>query len=71
MIWLNDGPPAARDRYRRNHARKMHATAWGSPAGRGKMDLLEAIRKRRSVREYTGEPVDDAVLRELIEAGDG
>ncbi len=32
------------------------------------MDLLEAIRKRRSVREYTGEPVDDAVLRELIEA---
>ena len=32
------------------------------------MDLLEALRKRRSVREYTGEPVDDAVLRELIEA---
>ena len=32
------------------------------------MDLLEAIRKRRSVREYTGEPVDDTVLRELIEA---
>ena len=32
------------------------------------MDLLEAIRKRRSVREYTSEPVDDAVLRELIEA---
>ena len=32
------------------------------------MDLLEAIRKRRSVREYTDEPVDDAVLRELIEA---
>lgn len=32
------------------------------------MDLLEAIKKRRSVREYTEEPVDDAVLRELIEA---
>ena len=32
------------------------------------MDVLEAIRKRRSVREYTGEPVDDTVLRELIEA---
>jgi len=32
------------------------------------MDLLEAIRKRRSVREYTDETVDDAVLRELIEA---
>lgn len=32
------------------------------------MDLLEAIRTRRSVREYTEEPVDDAVLQELIEA---
>jgi nitroreductase len=32
------------------------------------MDLLEAIRNRRSVREYTEESVDDAVLRELIEA---
>jgi len=32
------------------------------------MDLLEAIDGRRSVREYTGEPVEDTVLRELIEA---
>lgn len=32
------------------------------------MELLEAIDGRRSVREYTEEPVDDAVLRELIEA---
>lgn len=32
------------------------------------MDILEAIRKRRSVREYTDEPVADTVLRELIEA---
>jgi nitroreductase len=32
------------------------------------MELLEAIDGRRSVREYTEEPVDDAVLRELIDA---
>jgi nitroreductase len=32
------------------------------------MDLLEAIDGRRSVREYTEEPVDDAILRELIAA---
>jgi nitroreductase len=32
------------------------------------MKLLEAIDGRRSVREYTEEPVDDAMLRELIEA---
>lgn len=40
----------------------------GSPADAITMDLLEAIRRRRSVREYTEEPVDDALLRELIEA---
>lgn len=32
------------------------------------MELLEAIDARRSVREYTDEPVDDDVLRKLIEA---
>jgi nitroreductase len=32
------------------------------------MELLEAINGRRSVREYTEEPVDDTVLYELIEA---
>ena len=32
------------------------------------MELLQAIDGRRSVREYTGEPVDDTIVRELIEA---
>ncbi len=32
------------------------------------MELLQAIDGRRSVREYTDEPVGDAVIRELIEA---
>jgi nitroreductase len=32
------------------------------------MELLQAINGRRSVREYTGEPVSDEVLRELIDA---
>jgi nitroreductase len=32
------------------------------------MELLEAINARRSVREFTGEAVSDAVLRELIDA---
>jgi nitroreductase len=32
------------------------------------MDLLQAINERRSVREYTDEPVSDAVLRQLIDA---
>src|SRR3989304_6098796 len=32
------------------------------------MELLEAINGRRSVREYTDEPVSDAALRELIDA---
>ena len=31
------------------------------------MDVLEAIEGRRSVREYTDEPVADTVLRELID----
>jgi nitroreductase len=32
------------------------------------MELLQAINERRSVREYTDEPVSDEVLRGLIEA---
>jgi len=32
------------------------------------MELMQAIRERRSVREFTGKPVSDATLRELIEA---
>ncbi len=32
------------------------------------MELLQAIKGRRSVREYSPEPVDDALLRSLIEA---
>jgi len=32
------------------------------------MDLLQAINERRSVREYTDEPVSDATLRTLIDA---
>lgn len=32
------------------------------------MDLLEAIKGRRSVRDYTAEPVADDVLRQLIDA---
>ncbi len=32
------------------------------------MELLQAIHGRRSVREFTDEPVSDAVLRELIDA---
>jgi nitroreductase len=31
------------------------------------MDVLEAIEGRRSVREYTDEPVADTILRELID----
>src|SRR3990170_2522325 len=38
---------------------------WGQ---RWTMELLEAINGRRSVREYTDRAVDDAVLRELIDA---
>jgi nitroreductase len=32
------------------------------------MELLQAINGRRSVREYSREPVDDALLRKLIES---
>ena len=32
------------------------------------MELLQAINGRRSVREYAAEPVDDALVRELIDA---
>lgn len=32
------------------------------------MELLQAIDGRRSVREYSAEPVDDALVRELIDA---
>lgn len=32
------------------------------------MDLLEAIKKRRSVRKYTGDPVTDDEVRGLLEA---
>jgi nitroreductase len=32
------------------------------------MHALEAIFNRRSIREYTGEPVDEATIRRLIEA---
>jgi nitroreductase len=32
------------------------------------MELLQAIKERRSVREYTGQDVSDAALRELIDA---
>jgi nitroreductase len=32
------------------------------------MELLQAIHGRRSVREYTGEPVGDVILRDLIDA---
>ena len=33
------------------------------------MDVLEAIHTRRSVRAFTAEPVPDAVLRQVLEAG--
>lgn len=33
------------------------------------MDALEAIRKRRSVREYTGEPVPREDLIKIVDAG--
>jgi len=32
------------------------------------MDVMEAIYARRAVREFTPEPVDDKVLRQLIDA---
>jgi nitroreductase len=33
------------------------------------MDVFEAIRKRRSIRSFTGEPVTDDELRQILEAG--
>ena len=33
------------------------------------MDALEAIRKRRSVREYTGEPIPREDLETIVDAG--
>ncbi len=33
------------------------------------MDLLEGIYTRRSIRQYTGEPVSDELLKEIIKAG--
>jgi nitroreductase len=33
------------------------------------MDALEAIRKRRSVREFTGEPIPRADLETIVDAG--
>ena len=33
------------------------------------MDALEAIRKRRSVREYTGEPIPRQDLETIVDAG--
>ena len=32
------------------------------------MDVMEAIRARRSVREFTAEPVEETILRKLIDA---
>jgi len=33
------------------------------------MDVIEAIKSRRSVREFTDDDVDDTVLEEIIDAG--
>jgi nitroreductase len=33
------------------------------------MDIYEAIRRRSSVRSYSGEPIDDAVLNRILDAG--
>jgi nitroreductase len=33
------------------------------------MDALEAIRKRRSVRDYTGEPIPRGDLETIVDAG--
>lgn len=35
----------------------------------GNMELFEAMQKRRSVRSYTGELIDDALLDKLLQAG--
>ncbi len=33
------------------------------------MDIMQYFRQRRSVRKYTGAGIDDAVLRQVLEAG--
>jgi len=33
------------------------------------MDVLEAIRTRRSIRKYTGDPVPEEMLNQILEAG--
>lgn len=33
------------------------------------MDILDVIRKRRSIRKYTGEKIDEAVLDKITQAG--
>ncbi len=33
------------------------------------MDVMEAIRKRRSIRVYKTTPVDDKTLETILEAG--
>jgi len=33
------------------------------------MDALEAIRKRRSIRQYTGEPIPKKDLKKIVDAG--
>jgi len=49
-----------------SHTRaRAEALSW---PGRQTMDLMEAIDGRRSVREYTDEPIGDTALRELIDA---
>lgn len=33
------------------------------------MEVLEAIKKRRSIRVYKPKPIDDVLLNQIIEAG--
>ncbi|MCP4645179.1 MAG: nitroreductase family protein [bacterium] len=33
------------------------------------MDALEALKTRRSIREYTGDPVDRAVVEDIVDCG--
>ena len=35
----------------------------------GEMDALEAIRKRRSIRRYTDDPIPKADLETIVDAG--
>lgn len=37
--------------------------------GRSIMDFLELVKRRESCRNFTGEPVDSAALKEIVEAG--